>query len=139
MYVDTSVMVKLYVPEADSEACEAIVGGAPLVSSQLLVCEIRSALLGKRSRGIISPEAIDEILRTFEEHIATQKIRLIPLSDLLVQHAAELIGELHSRVPLRTLDALHLATFASVDGGPLFTKDVRMRLAAIELGLPLAC
>ena len=138
MYIDTSVAVKLYVDEVDSEVCEAIVAGMTLVSSRLLYCELRSALLGKEARKIISPDLRNELWCAFEEHITAKKIRLIPLSDLLVRNAADLIGDLYSRVPLRTLDALHLATFASIDGGPLFTKDIRMRKAAVELGLPLA-
>src|ERR1035438_5955174 len=56
MYIDTSAVVKLYVEEPDSEACEAIVVGTTLVSSRLLYCEFRSALLGKVSRGVISAE-----------------------------------------------------------------------------------
>jgi len=48
------------------------------------------------------------------------------------------LDELHPNVPLRTLDALHLATYLSVETGPLFTKDIRMRQAAARLGLSLA-
>lgn len=138
MYIDTSVAVKLYVDELDSEVCEAIVAGQTLVSSRLLFCELRSALLRKESRKVISPELKDELWQAFQEHVETTKIRLIPVSDLLVRNAADLIGDLNSKVPLRTLDAIHLATFVSIDGGPLFTKDIRMRQAAVELGLPLA-
>jgi predicted nucleic acid-binding protein len=138
MYIDTSVAVKLYVDEVDSESCEAIVAGQTLVSSRLLFCELRSALLRKESRKIISSELKDELWQAFLEHVETSRIRLIPLSDLLVRNATDLISDLYSLVPLRTLDAIHLATFASIDGGPLFTKDTRMRLAAVELGLPLA-
>jgi predicted nucleic acid-binding protein len=138
MYVDTSVVVKLYIAEPDSEACEATVSGTSMASSQLLYCELRSALLSKVSRGIISNQLRDEVWRAFEKDVVEQRIRLISLSDLLVQDAAELMGNLHPNVPLRTLDALHLATFLSVEAGPLFTKDLRMRQAALEMGLPLA-
>jgi predicted nucleic acid-binding protein len=62
----------------------------------------------------------------------------VSLSDLLVQEAADLLSDLHPAVPLRTLDALHLATYLSIEAGPLFTKDLRMRQAAVQLGLPLA-
>jgi predicted nucleic acid-binding protein len=40
----------------------------------------------------------------------------------------------HPHVPLRTLDAIHLATFQSVVAGPIFTKDKRMLAAAKLLG-----
>jgi predicted nucleic acid-binding protein len=37
-------------------------------------------------------------------------------------------------VPLRTLDALHLATFGAIEAGPLFSLDRRMVAAAKLLG-----
>jgi uncharacterized protein len=138
MYIDTSVVVKLYVGEADSEACEAVVAGTTLVSSRLLYCEFRSALLGKVSRGIIPAELRAEVWQEFEKDIAAKKIRFVSLNDLLVHDAADLMSELHPDVPLRTLDALHLATYLSVETGPIFTRDLRMIQAAVQLGLPLA-
>lgn len=138
MYIDTSALVKLYVREPDSEACEATVAGASLASSRLLYCEFRSALLVKVSRGALSAEVMAETLRAFETDIVAHRIQFIPLSDLLVKDAADLILDLHPTVPLRTLDALHLATYLSAHTGPLFTKDLRMLHAAERLGLPLA-
>jgi predicted nucleic acid-binding protein len=138
MYIDTSAFVKLYVGEPDSEACEAMVLGNTLVSSRLLYCEFNSALLAKQSRGTISAEIRVEIWREFEMDIAARNIQFISLNDLLLQEATELMTELHSRVPLRTLDAIHLATYLSVETGPIFTRDRRMLQAAAHLGLPLA-
>jgi predicted nucleic acid-binding protein len=138
MYIDTSALVKLYVEEPDSEACEATVAGATLVSSRLLCCELRSALLGKVSRGMITTEVRAEVWQEFERDVAAHRIRLVSLNDILVQDAAELLGELHPVAPLCTLDALHLATYLSVETGPLFTRDARMLRAAAHPGLPLA-
>jgi predicted nucleic acid-binding protein len=39
---------------------------------------------------------------------------------------------------LRTLDALHLATYGGIEAGPLFTRDKRMREAARRMDYPLA-
>lgn len=138
MYIDTSAIIKLYTAEPDSDSCEATVAGATLVSSRLLHCEFRSALTNKEARKIVSPDLSDEIWKAFQSDVAEQRIRLIPLSDLIVHEAAELISDLKSRVPLRALDALHLATYLSIETGPLFTKDLRMRQAARHLGLALA-
>jgi uncharacterized protein len=136
MYIDTSALVKLYVEEPDSEACESVVFGNTLVSSRLLFCEFRSALVGKVERGIITSEVHEEVWREFETDMAAHKIRLISLSDMLVRDAADLLNKLD--VPLRTLDALHLATFLSIEAGPLFTKDLRMLQAAMQLELSIA-
>jgi predicted nucleic acid-binding protein len=138
MYIDTSALVKLYVEEPDSGACETVVAGNTLVSSRLLYCEFRSALVGKVSRGIISSKVQNEVWREFEADMAAHKIRLISISDMLVQDAAELMSDLRPNVYLRTLDALHLATFLSVEAGSLFTMDLRMFQAAKELGLSIA-
>ena len=64
MYVDTSVMLKLFVAEPDSDACETIVSGATLVSSGLLHCELRSAVLAKVSRGMITAGLAAEVWRS---------------------------------------------------------------------------
>jgi len=138
MYIDTSALVKLYVEEPDSATCEAIVAGMSLVSSRLLHCEFRSALLGKVSHGNISPDAGAEIWDLFERDVATDHIRLISVDDLLLQDATDILSQLHPKVRLRTLDALHLATYISVETGPLFTRDHRMIQAAMQMGLPLA-
>jgi predicted nucleic acid-binding protein len=138
MYIDTSVAVKLYFTESDSDSCEMTARGTTLVSSRLLYCEFRSALFGKISRGKLPAESGTRVWQAFELDVSSDKIRLVSLSDLLVQDAADLLRDLHPHVPLRTLDALHLVTFLSVDSGPLFTKDLRMRQAATHLGLPLA-
>lgn len=138
MYIDTSALVKLYVEEPDSEACEAIVAEESLVSSRLLYCEFRAALFGKISRGKLSPEIASKVWSEFERHIVDRRIHLVPLNDILVQDAARLLNDLHPNMPLRTLDALHLVTFMSVDAGPILTKDRRMTQAAMQLGLPLA-
>jgi predicted nucleic acid-binding protein len=137
-YIDTSVATKLYIREPDSSACVDIVRGATLVSSRLLYCEFRSALLGKESRGEISRELRMEAWTQFVEHAAAGMVRFCPLDDVIVQDAADLLDELHPHVALRTLDALHIATFLSIDGGPLFTKDLRMLSAAAHLGLAIA-
>ncbi len=60
------------------------------------------------------------------------------MDDTLFIEAAKLLGEIHPFVALRTLDALHLVTYMSVDAGPLFTKDRRMIQAAAHMGLPVA-
>jgi predicted nucleic acid-binding protein len=138
MYIDTSVAVKLYVEEPDSEACEAIVAGATLVSSRLLYCEFRSALLGKASRGAISADMQAEVWQAFRNDITADRIHLVSLNDALVHDAADLLAGLNPAIPVRTLDALHLATFMSIDTSALFTRDARMRSAAAHLGLPLA-
>jgi uncharacterized protein len=138
MYIDTSALVKLYIDEADSDACVEVVADSVLVSSRLLYCEFRSALLGKEFRKIISTESMNDAWQRFERDVSDRVIRFVSLNDLVIQDAQDLLNELHPKVSMRSLDAIHLATFLSMDAGPLFTKDHRMLKAAAFLGLALA-
>ncbi|MSU49804.1 MAG: PIN domain-containing protein [Opitutus sp.] len=138
MYLDTSIVVKLYTRETDSAACEKTVAGHKLVSSELLYAELWSALLAKERAGLLKPEHRFQIWEIFENHVLDDVIELVRLDGLLVREAAEIMAKVHPQVPLRTLDALHLATFASVESGPLFSADKRMIDAARALAFPLA-
>lgn len=137
MYLDTSVVVKLYVAEPDSAECEAQLDGGGLVSSELLLGEFFAALLAKERGGEISALERGHIWRLFESHVAEQRIHLLPLDGGVVREARAIMAATHPAVPLRTLDALHLATFRTVDASPLFSKDQRMNAAARHLRLPV--
>jgi predicted nucleic acid-binding protein len=136
MYLDTSVVVKLYTREADSSACERILEGHRLVSSELLYAELWSALLAKERAGVLTSDRRLMAWELFESHLIDEFIALLPLDGLIVRDAAEIMAKVHPAVPLRTLDALHLATFGGIESGPIFTRDKRMMNAARELGFP---
>ena len=54
MYLDTSVLVKRYVAEPDSDQVDEVVVGFTLVSSDLALAEVWSALLAKERTKSIS-------------------------------------------------------------------------------------
>ncbi len=139
MYLDTSALVPLYVPESDSEDCERIVAGAQGVfTSELGRTELMRALLAKHKNGLIDAEQQKRIFVLFEQHCDDGTVRLVPFDRRTVREAADLMQQLAPHVLLRTLDAIHLATYLSVDAGPLFTRDKRMIEAGRKLGLNLA-
>ncbi len=139
MYLDTSVAVAIYAHEPDSAALEAILrDGDGFFSSELLRGEIAGALFAKEKNKVISTKVRADIMAKLEEHLAEGTVQLIPLHNLLVVEAMELMAQVYPDVLLRTLDAVHLATCLSVDAGPLFTRDKRMLAAARKLGIPLA-
>jgi predicted nucleic acid-binding protein len=138
MYIDTCVAVKLYTREPDSEECQQIAAGQRLVSSELLYTELWSALLAKERNKVITPELRQRVWQLFEEHLLEDVIELVALDGHVVREAAEIMAKVHPQVPLRTLDALHLATYAGIEAGPLFTRDKRINDAARRLELPLA-
>jgi predicted nucleic acid-binding protein len=138
MYLDTSVVVKLYTREPDSTQCERLVAGHRIVSSELLYTELWSALLAKERNGALTPDARQRVWQLFEVHLLDEAIELVEIDGSIVREAAEMIARVHPHVPLRTLDAIHLATFANLDVGLLFTRDRRMLEAAKLLSFPLA-
>ena len=137
MYLDSSVLVKLFVREPDSEPCAAMVTGAVLVSSELAYGELWSALLQKERSGEISRELRDRAWRDFLFRLSEDSIQLVPLESALMRAAVETMTDVHPQVSMRTLDAIHLATFRSLDGQYLYTVDKRMQAAAKILELPL--
>ena len=138
MYIDTCVAVKLYTREPDSEACQRIASGQRLVSSELLYTELWSALLAKERNKVITPALRQRVWQLFEQHLLDDVIELVALDGHVVREAAEVMARVHPHVPLRTLDAIHLATYLGIEAGSLFTKDKRMIEAARRLELPLA-
>jgi len=135
MYLDTSVLVKRYTVEPDSAEVDAHVVGHTLVTSELAMGEVWSALLAKERGRIISATQREAAWRAFNEDIEAGELRIIPLDGVMIREANEAMLSVHPHVPLRTLDAIHLATYQAVITGALFTKDKRMREAAKLLGL----
>jgi uncharacterized protein len=138
MYLDTSVVVKLYTRESDSAECERVLGEQQIVSSELLYAEFWSALLAKERKGELAPENRQRVWELFENHLLDDVIELVEIDGVVIREAAEMMARVHPQVPLRTLDAIHLATFANIEAAPLFTTDRRMTEAARLLAFPLA-
>ena len=134
MYLDTSVLVKRYVAEPDSDYVDEVVVGFTLVSSELALGEVWSALLAKERNGVLTATARQIAWKAFLGDVEEGVLRMIPLDGVMIREANEMMLRVHPQVPLRTLDAIHLATYDSVTTGPLFTKDKRMQAAAKLLG-----
>ena len=137
MYLDSCVLAKLFVIEPDSEACVAKVSGSVIVSSELAYGEIFSTLLRKERGNEISRAQREALWADFERQIREESIYLAVLDGTIARRAKDVMLDVHPHVPLRTLDAIHLATYLSVITGPFFTKDKRMRDAARLLEIPL--
>ncbi len=137
MYLDSCVLAKLFVNEPDSASCQDKVSGSVIVSSQLAYGELFSTLLRKERAREINSAQRELLWADFERQVREETIYLANLDGTIVRRAKDVMRDVHPHVPLRTLDAIHLATYLSVITGPLFTKDVRMRAAARFLEIPL--
>jgi uncharacterized protein len=125
VYLDTSAILKLVLPETESGALrQAMEGWAAPVSSSLAAVECARAL-----RRITAPPAVrDRAARVLES------MTLVRL-DAVVLRLAETVGPRD----LRTLDALHLATALSLGDQPeaFVTYDDRLATAARRMRLPV--
>ena len=137
MYLDTAIIVKLLVRETDSEWFGRNLAGHSFETSELALAEVRSALLAKERAGhITGPERVragEKFLGMVEEDL----IRLLPLHRSVLERATAIQMACHPRIPLRTLDALHVATCDMHHSGTLATTDGRMRAACEQFAIAL--
>ena len=135
VYLDASALVKLFVPEPESDDLNrALAGLTDVIVSDLALAEMASAL-GRRVRE-------RRLTRDNARRLYREASRLHASS-----HRAELTPPIHRRAerlmlslttPLRALDALHLATALDVEAATVVTFDPRLRDAAGSQGLFVA-
>jgi predicted nucleic acid-binding protein len=136
IYLDASAMVKLLVPEAESDDLnEALVGAEDVVLSDLALTETASALGRRRREGMLAPAESRRLHREAMKLAAScRRAELTPP----VHRRAERLLLTSRDAPLRTLDALHIALALSADVATLVTYDPRLRAAAALQGLFVA-
>ncbi len=133
VFLDTSALVKLYVPEAGSSQLRSFLADADHVAiGMVAVPEFASAVLRRHREGLLDAPDTSLLLASFE----SDRIRFSvgSLVDALALAARDLLRK-HVSIPLRTLDALQLATALwFVRNRPmdwtLATSDRRMLAAA---------
>lgn len=135
MYLDSCIIVKLVSHEPDSEAYHRVVAGKPVVTSELAVTEVRSALLAKERTGRISAHARHAGWRLFQEKIRDEEFVLLPLSRQIIERAGGVIEQCHPQVVLRTLDAIHVATAELCGGEEMCSSDNQVIRASDFIGL----
>lgn len=133
IYVDTSVVVPFYLPEAFSQAIRELLNHETQPAlSQLVEVELFSAVSRRVRMGEISLEEATQIAIEFQIDLNSGFYTCIPLSPVHYQQAREWIGRFDT--PLRTLDALHFAVAASNDLR-LVTADETLAEAANVFGV----
>ena len=130
MYLDSCILVKLLVVEPDSEFFIRALEGEPLLTSELAPTEIISALLARERDGKISTADRRRAWHEFEARVAAGELKIEPLNSIVLRKANHLLEKCHPKAPLRSLDAIHLATADITHHFPLATTDGRLRAAA---------
>lgn len=118
--------------EHDTAALKPLPAGTQLVTSALTLAEASRAIIRARATGRLTPaeeQAAVRALRTFERRCFTLDVDRAVLTRVRRPFPIE---------PLRTLDAVHLATTELLGEAPqivtIMTRDVRVRDNARALG-----
>jgi predicted nucleic acid-binding protein len=135
VYLDSSALAKLYMPEPESDILDAFLRGRrDLLVSELAITEVLSSVARIRREGMLSASQALEIREAVWADADSESFSRIDLSPLVHRQAESLLFQVES-VALRTLDALHVALALHGSATYIVTFDVRMRAAALHAGL----
>lgn len=137
-YWDTSCLVKLYAPEADSAVFKArVVNGATVVTCEIARMELWATLCRKEAEGDLGAGGARKALEAYDSDVASGQIAVEAMDAAVAAEYETIIENFHGQtpaLPLRTLDAIHLAS-AKVSGeSEVIATDKRLREAALVLG-----
>ena len=135
VYVDTSALLKRYVPERGSDAFDAFfIERSPVGISRLTLVEVRSGLARRRREKQLTPKQERAAMDQVHKDILDGVLVVEPGADAHLVEAFHLIDKLPG-VPLRTLDAMHLAIARHTGARILATADRIQADAAEALGM----
>lgn len=135
VYIDSSALAKLYVPEPESDALDAFLRRRRgLMISELGITEVLSAVARRKRGGELRPALASRIRGALLADAGSGCFERLQLSPAVHREAERLLLATES-LPLRTLDALHLAVAISGGATHIVTFDRRMRAAAVQSGL----
>ena len=136
MYIDTSLVVPYYCPEALSQAAERTLRRDPRpVVSDLVEVEFFSALARKVRVREMSAGDAGHACERFLAHLRTGLYTRLALERRHYDTARGWLGRF--TLPLAALDALHLA-LAAAEGLRLATADRDLSRSARSLGVPVS-
>ena len=140
-YWDTSTLGKLYVPEPDSDDFEKKAANEPLIrTARLAYYEMRRVAFRKESAGLIPAGSAEAILSQLDQDIAANEIRLVELDLQVDTEFNAIMAGCYRRtppLPIRTFDAIHLASARVAGETEIVATDKRLREAAKTLGFLL--
>jgi predicted nucleic acid-binding protein len=135
VYLDSSALAKLYMPEPESDALDALLRGRrDLLISELAITEVMSAVARKRREGMLTAAQTFEIRDAVLADADSGSFYRLDLHPSVHRQAERLLLNVES-VPLRTLDALHVALALQGSASYVVTFDSRMRAVALHAGL----
>jgi uncharacterized protein len=133
IYVDTSVLAAYYCPEPLSARAQRVLQGEPdLAVSSLVEVELASAMARKVRTREISEADGRRLYTAFRSHLEQGMYTRLAVQSSHFAKAQEWLATF--RVPLLTLDALHIAV-AATEGVNLLTADTALARACTKVGV----
>jgi predicted nucleic acid-binding protein len=133
IYADTSALVKRYLIEPFSAEFETLFMQAPLATSRLSLVEMRCAVARKRRNRQITARIENRVTSEMATDIQDGALLISEIGATDFTTAFHLIDRL-TDIPLRTLDALHLAAAEQMATSAFATADKTQADAAAALG-----
>ncbi|HMB96732.1 MAG TPA: type II toxin-antitoxin system VapC family toxin [Tepidisphaeraceae bacterium] len=131
IYIDTSVLAAIYIPERWSQAAENLLASQNVrVISNLVEVEMHSAVARRLRMREIKRDEASSIVRKFEADLESLIYQRLEIGEPDWAAAKKLLDRFDA--PLRTLDALHLA-LALTNQLRLVTSDRRLAKSARSL------
>lgn len=136
IYADTSFLVSIYLPERNSsEAQRWLASESGLWVTPLHVAEWTHAIEQQVFRKQLPPDEALSLHRMFKQHRENGSWQEVALPEFAFVRCTEL-GRLHcSRLGLRTLDTLHVASALELRASAFWTFDDRQAALAKAEGL----
>jgi predicted nucleic acid-binding protein len=139
VYVDTSFLVSLYAPDANSAAAARVIEKSKniYVVSTLTELEAVNALELRVFRKEILPAQAGSSLGHLEADLRGGVFQLIPLEDECFGRAQQISRQMTARLGTRTADLLHVAVALESESEYLYSFDRQQRKLAQSLKLKL--
>jgi predicted nucleic acid-binding protein len=138
VYLDSSAIVRLYIPEAETPSVVAYVRtlNEPLPFSHLHEIEVKNALRLKVFRKEAPSRPVLKSIRIIDNDVASRLLQRPELNWIDVfRRAEELSKRFTSRSGSRSLDLLHVASSLLIPCRDFLTFDDRQAVAAQKAGL----
>lgn len=134
-YYDTSAVLPLYLSEPATEAAQGALTRdfGQLVTSALTLVELRSGLARYQREGVLTAAQADTIFERAQRDLNSTPRRLELTREVLAE-AVRLL-KIGGAIPLRTLDALHVATCLRYGTNGFVTNDRQQARLAQAVGL----
>ncbi len=135
-YVDSSVLVAVYVPEGFSKSARQVVRAVRQIPfTQLHELEVRNAFELLVGRNLITREECQAIQAQLDGDLDSQRLVRVPLDlDEVFTSASDLSRTYTARYLTRSLDLLHVAAAQTIRCATFVSADDRQLAAAKATG-----